>query len=495
MKLAYMWVTVAVVLLIFAAGLQQPAQVALIVALLIALVCAGVIARASMPTVGVWSIVLFTFTASWDQASVGGVKPRMLFLVLGLLLLVLGYAINHRPSVPWWIHVYALAAALVTLIQAFLPVSSAYLATRYATSAAGQALLTRPGALPSLLSLLFNSYAVPLGVVLACMYKPKALRWIITAYVTGASLSNLAAYLGYQGYPVLLKLLVPAIAAHTRALGFTSHPLHLATSGVLAVALACWLAVQPAPLSKWIGRASLIALFLGLYASGSRGGNGAGLFALASSAFLLPTVRRRIHAVAAATAAVLAGILIFAPSLGASILRTTRLYGGLTNDVSNTGRTQVLDQGLIDFLHSPLYGIGPRYIAEAHILYVGVLASGGVLFFAAYLAFNAGSLRAARRSISVDRALGGALLATLLSTLVYWAVADDFQVASVQVLYGFVLALLLREGPDAVTTRPRDTEAAGEADGGTGVDALAENAPRPAGRSVPRKGQRVRFQV
>ncbi len=44
------------------------------------------------------------------------------------------------------------------------------------------------------------------------------------------------------------------------------------------------------------------------------------------------------------------------------------------------GRSQLFDQGLQDFWESPLFGIGGRFLAEAHTLYMGVLASGGIIF-------------------------------------------------------------------------------------------------------------------
>jgi hypothetical protein len=398
-----------------------------------------------MASIGVALIVAFSFAASWDQVTVGGVKPRLFLLVLGLLFLGLGYGIVRPPTIPWWIHAYALAAVLVTVLQYLFPISDVYLHQRYLTSEFGQTLLTRPGTIPSLLSVLFNSYAVPAAVILAAAYKPKSLRWIINAYVAGAALSNLAAYLGYQGKTFLLTPLVPLIAPPgTRALGYTSHPLHLATSSVFAIGLACWMAVQNHTFTKWVGRVSVVSLLLGVYASGSRGGNGAALLAVALCAVLLPNVRRNIHNVAAGVGLVFAGIFAFIPSLGLAILRTMRLYHGATNSVSDTGRGQVLHQGLVDWAHSPIFGIGVRYISEAHVLYAGVLASGGVILFAGYLGMNWGSLRDAVRSTGVDRALGGAILATLVASLAYWLVADEFGIASVQIVYGFLVALLMR---------------------------------------------------
>lgn len=425
---------------VFWSQAQSP-LVAIPVVGLVAAVAAAVVVRAPLGLIGVGFVVVFSFVASWDNAAILGIKPRMIFMLLGLLLLGIGYGIKHPPPVPWWLHAYGVSAIIVTCLQVAFPIDAHYLNGRYATSAAGQSLGTRPGTLPSLLSLLFNNYAVPAVIVLACMYTPRALRWIITAYVTGVALSSIAGYLGYLGHPWLVDLVATPVTVGFRAQGFTSHSLHLATSEVMALALACWLALQPGWLAKWAGRISVPAMLLGLYASGSRGGTVAGVLALGLCAVLLPPVRRRLHVVTGAAMAGVAATINFVPAVGERILHTTRILGSPDTAVSDIGRGEVFQQGLSDFAHSPVFGIGVRYIAEAHVLYVGVLASGGLIFFLGYLLFNVGSFKAVRQGVEVDRALSGALLATLICSLFYWTVADDFQVASVEIIYGLVIAV------------------------------------------------------
>lgn len=392
---------------------------------------------------GVVCILLFSLTASWDQAAIGGVKPRMIFLLLGLVLLS-GVALRHRPRFPWWIHVYGISAIAVTALQLALPVSANYMLTRYGSSLTGQSLGTRPGTLVSLGSLLFNNYAVPLAIVLACLCVPQALRWLVAAYVSGTALSSIAGFLGYEGHPQLLKLLVTPPAPGIRALGFTSHPLHLATSVVFATGLSVWLVVQGPVRWRLVGAFSLAGVFLGLYASGSRGAVIGSAAAVALCVPLLPEVRRRLAVIVPGVTIVLVSVLLVFPDLVPRILHATRLSGGSSVEVSNAGRSELLATGWADFKESPIFGIGVRFLAEAHILFVGVLASGGLILFVAFMLFQYGSLRAGQRSRLADRSLGGALLATMIASLAYWTVGDDFQVASVQIIYGLVWALRLR---------------------------------------------------
>jgi hypothetical protein len=438
------WVGAGTITAVLLVALARTPRLGLALAVLVSVACIAVILRAQLAKIGVACIIAFSFTASWDNVAVAGMHPRVPLLVLGLIVLGLAQATKGGAALPWWIHGFGLTAIAITLLQVLFPISPQYLDARYATSEAGVALGSRPDALPSLMYLLLNVYAVPLAILLAVMAVPRALSRIIAAYVGGVALSSLAAYFGFMGSPFLADLLVTPVPAGFRAIGYTSHPLHLATSCVMALGLAVWMATRSTRVMRWYGSFATVAILLGLYASGSRGGNASAIIMLALCALLIPTVRRRGHLVAASVGGILAFVTIFMPSVGTSILRTTRLFGGVTNAQSDSGRSQLLDQAMADFAHSPIYGIGTRFIAEAHVLYPGLLAGGGVALFAAYVFFNVGSFRAALQVIPLDRALGGALLATMLASLAYWSVADEFTVASVQVFYGVLIAVAIQ---------------------------------------------------
>ena len=141
--------------------------------------------------------------------------------------------------------------------------------------------------------------------------------------------------------------------------------------------------------------------------------------------YMLPAVRSRIHVVVAGVVAALVGLSVFFPSVVSTVIGSTRIVGDRSTEFSDTGRVEVLEQGLEDFYTSPIFGIGVQYIAEAHTLYVGVLAAGGVIFGFGFVLFNIGSLRTSVQAVKVDRSLGGALLeTTLVASLGYWTVAD-----------------------------------------------------------------------
>lgn len=408
----------------------------------LALICVAAMTRFPVANLGVACIVGFAFTASWDEVEVAGVNPRWAFLFVGLCLLAFVGALRRLPWIPWWVHSFGLTLIAATALSTLFPISPDYLNSRYLTSEIGVALGERPAVSKAFTYALVNVYLVPLGVMLAALVSRRALRWIIGAFVGGVALSSAAGYLCFIGAPWLADLLAEPIGPGFRAIGYTSHPLHLATSCVMALGLAFWTAVQTRPAVAYAGRAAVVAIVLGLYASGSRGGNVSAAVLIAACIVLIPRIRRRGHIVLSSVAALLGLLMLMAPEFVARALRTMRIIGDATTQASDTGREQLLHQAMADFAHSPIYGIGPRYIAEAHVLYAGILAGGGVLLFVGYLLFNIGSFRAALEARTIDRALAGALLATLLGSLCYWLVGDEFTVAPVHIVYGILVALL-----------------------------------------------------
>lgn len=433
-------------------------QAGMAAVVMVGLICLAVIARMSVAQFGAGFIVAFAFTASWDQVEFSGSNVRVIFLAVGVVLLLVVQGAKGLPRIPWWIHCFGVAAIAVTALQAIFPVPAEYMNSRYLTSEAGVALGTRPAVWRALVYLLFNVYVVPFGVALAAVVVPRSLRWIVVAFVGGVAMSGLAGYLGFIGIDWLADLLVNPFPEGLRAVGYTNHPLHLATSCVMALGLAVWVAVQRPPLLAWFGRVCVVAIVLGLYASGSRAGNVSGALMLAACVALVPNVRRRGRVVFSLVAATVGFVSLLAPALLATILRTTRIVGGEDSVISNKGRGELYEQAMTDFGQSPIYGIGTRFIAEAHILYVGILAGGGVILFLAYIVFNVGSFRAVLKAQVVDRPMAGAILATLVASLAYWTAGDEFTVAAAQIVYGILIAIPISQtvptGPMEMSTSP-----------------------------------------
>ena len=101
--------------------------------------------------------------------------------------------------------------------------------------------------------------------------------------------------------------------------------------------------------------------------------------------------------------------------------------------------------------------------------------------------FNIGSVIAAVQSLKIDRALAGALLATLGATLFYWTVADLIQTKTVAIMYAFVVALWWRGKDDPSAPPVSETRRGDGLDPGTEAGSVTgwcgrTSAPTP---SVP----------
>jgi hypothetical protein len=109
-------------------------------------------------------------------------------------------------------------------------------------------------------------------------------------------------------------------------------------------------------------------------------------------------------------------VVAFVPSLGATILRVTRLAGGVATEGSDSVRAIVGAQGVRDFYHSPIHGIGLQVSFDASQVYLQELASGGLILFTAMSLYMLGAILTAARRMHTSP-LAGALLAALLITL------------------------------------------------------------------------------
>jgi len=73
-------------------------------------------------------------------------------------------------------------------------------------------------------------------------------------------------------------------------------------------------------------------------------------------------------------------------------------------------------QGVRDFYHSPIHGIGLQVSFDASQVYLQELASGGLILFAAMSLYMLGAILTAARRMNTSP-LAGALLAALVITL------------------------------------------------------------------------------
>ncbi|MGH3262047.1 MAG: O-antigen ligase family protein, partial [Trebonia sp.] len=392
----------------------------ILVGLIIAIALGVIVFRVDLQWVGVAAACAACFTLTWNGWFVGPLRPGDVLILVALLCFVLGNPNRAFTSPPWWVKQLALVIIVVAVVQIYFPPDPGYLSRRIVLNATGVPVASATGTLYAAnLSVAFKFIvavaAVPLAFVGATLVDRRAVRWLAISSATGAALSGWAAILDYFGASVS-TIVTGYPNLHGRQLGFSNQPNFLAAGLVIAVPLAFWMLVSYTRRDRVIGAVSMVGIVLGVFASGSRGGAVCTVLVLAMSVVLHR--RTRGYAVNLALGAVVfVGVVALAvPSFGSKLLSVTRLGGGASTQGSDSVRALVGAQGVRDFHHSPLAGIGLQASFDASQVYLQELASGGLLLFIGMSAYMLGAMWAAGTLIRRSE-LACALLAALIIML------------------------------------------------------------------------------
>jgi O-antigen ligase len=432
-------------LLLFVAGLQAGGTTLMITAMLIALVAVAAVVRVDLAMAGLLATCGFVFVCSWTAWHIGGgLRPRLLFLLLALVLTLAAHFGGRFPHLPWWYLALIGSVVLLSVVDSVLPESQRYLDHRYIESQAG---IWGPGLTTGIsdfgtgLRFLVTLVGAALTISICSLHYRRAPIWIAMTYAAGASLSGLVAFSDAFLGTSLGHALTGIGFRGDRPTGFTDHPVIMAAANVYAIAIAAWLVTTSNTRQRIIGAALLPGLVLGTYASKSRGGTICLVLAILLCLVILPQYRRHLH-FAAFGAAIAGGVLfVVFPSAGHGILVATRLAGGKTaNSVSDTGRVAVLHQGLRDFAHSPIDGIGLHVMTEAHNVIVQCLAAGGLILLFGFLCVQFGGAWEAWR-LSAVAPLAAPLLATVITGFVFGNLENTLTEPLVYVPVALIVAL------------------------------------------------------
>ena len=369
------------------------------------------------------------------------------FLVAGVLLLVADLVLSPRetPVVPRWLIVAGGAILLTGLV-------SAVFADRF-----GQNLL--PAA----------RFAVALSVGTAAIAvaasTPKRRTIIAGLWVTAAAISALIAVadsvFGTEIGPRLTGLVFNAGA---RVGGLANHPNQLAAAAVIALPVA--LAYAGAPRirasERWVAIGLVCVLVAGVLVSGSRAGAIAlPVVVLATAAWAAPgRFRRQQMFVAGALVVAVIALLVVNPNIAS--VTTSRLGASESTAVSDESRRELMTQAVSHFLDRPLTGHGFAESRAAHMIYLQVLAAGGLLALLAFVLFFAGTIsrgRNAMRAVDLppsDRALALGCTVAVVAWMVLGLVQNMLYDRYLYVAPGLVLALAAAVGSRQVVGRQRD---------------------------------------
>jgi hypothetical protein len=311
------------------------------------------------------------------------------------------------------------------VLHEVLPTSQAYLDSRLVVDPAGKRIpeINVNGYVGT--KFLVPILILPAVFLFARTHAGKAVRNIMIAYASGTAVSSVLALAQVLGVSNLASQIrgydvVDGLNA-SRSAGLAVHPNFLGMTCVLSLPFALWLLRNPAGRDRAIGWALLGANLLGVYASGSRGGAAVAVIAIVGSVVVIPAYRRALPTVGLLLALIAGFAFVVKPGIGHAILKALRLT---QNNQSATGsdliRAQVGAQGLRDFRHSPLDGVGLQVAAEAHNVYLQALAAGGLLLLTGLLVFVFGGLSRAASALRNEPAAYPILVSIVCAATLAW---------------------------------------------------------------------------
>jgi len=415
-----------------------------------------VLARGSVARIGVGAAYLSAFTLTWNGWFVGPERPGDLLVLVALMCFAAADPATLLKAPPWWIKqlVYVLLFGLLLIL--LFPPSQHYLAQRLTVNAGGGLIHIATNHLPSqnigiALKFIIAVAIIPVAYTAAALVDPRAVRRLAISFATGSALSGLVAFIDHTHVASIGHYLTHLPNVSDRQIGFSDHYNFLAAGLVLAIPFACWLLTSYVRRDQWIGAATLLACLLGVYASGSRGGAVCSVGTLLVSFVLLPRTRPHLPSIIGA-GVVLTGLIAVAfPSFGFEILKVTRLRGNATAAGSSTVRAEVGAQGVRDFHHSPIHGIGLQVSTQASQVYLQELASGGLILLIGMSVYMLGGLWESWKRIPTDplaAAIAGSLIGTLALNIFEADLTDRFYYVPEAILVAMVIVARVRKKAD-----------------------------------------------
>jgi hypothetical protein len=385
-----------------------------------------------LPTTGMVRLALATtyiasMTTAWNGWKLG-LRPGDFFSLLALLFFAASDLGHRWPRLPRWVWQFGALIVLVTALHEFFPTDPNYLTGRVVIGLNNSVVHGNVEFLSNLvvgMKFLVPIVGMPLMYAFAYSHDRRALWRSAYWFAVGAAISGLIGFsdrfVGTQFSKSLTG--IPAVASRTP--GLTLHPNFLATTCVLGLPFMLWQILAPRLRDRVLAWLVLLPLVVGLFASGSRGGTAVGAGTIVLSFALMPRYRRILPTVTIVTLGIVAVVFVLNPSLGHSVLSAVRLAGNGSSSGSDTARSIVGHQGVLDFRHSPIDGVGMQVAAEAHNVYLQALASGGILLFTGYVLYILGALATGFKRTQRDpwaypfaiAALSGALLSYVESAL------------------------------------------------------------------------------
>jgi O-antigen ligase len=231
----------------------------------------------------------------------------------------------------------------------------------------------------------------------------RTIVWLVELWIVSAMINAGVAIVDYGLHLGIGERITHVISAG-RSTGLTTHSNHLGVAMCMTTPLILGRMVAAKTLfQRLFFFGALCATGLAVLSTGSRGALVAfGVAALLGTAVLPVELRWRtwkVLFVAGIAGVVLAGVAF----RGEALNSIERLTGGGDAELqyqvseSDSERAGVRAAGIAQFTGSPIFGAGLVHARDAHLIYLQLAASSGLIGLFAFLTFFGGSIMASRR--------------------------------------------------------------------------------------------------
>ena len=346
------------------------------------------------------AVAVSVLAITWNGLRLVGAVANV-FLVPAFLMVVVRTVVLRKPiPLPPWLFAASIGFLLAAMLRLIFPPDSGTLndiLIHYRTIPQGTdqpTIFAARSDIATLIQFMVGVVVIPL-LVASVANTPRRIERLLDVFIWGAVINAAVGIVDWVG----LHIVPIQVAAH-RSAGLTVHPNYLALTCTIATPLAMlWISRG----ARWrnVGIGATFLLLAGAYASGSRAGAVTAILAVVVTMIAIPHLRTGLGWTIPVVGVVLVVLIYFA---GDQIIQQIRISGDVGTSVntagSDTQRSQLAHLALDQFAARPVSGVGFSVIADAHSIYLQLLAAGGVIAMASFLTYMGGLAAAAWRALA-----------------------------------------------------------------------------------------------
>jgi O-antigen ligase len=381
---------------------------------------------------------------TWNGFRLGGgaIANAILVPAFGMVALR-AMVLRKPPPLPPWMFAAAIGFALAAMLRLIFPPDASTLndiLVHFRTLpqvGVSQPLVLLPrNDLVAFVQFEITLIVIPL-LVASVANTPFRITRLLDVFVLGAAINAAVGVIDVAGAHI-----APVASGVGRSAGLTIHPNYLALTCTIAIPLALlWVARE----GRWrlAGVLSTGLLLAGTYASGSRVGAVTAVLGVVATMAVIPRLRAGLGFTVPAVGLTVLALIYFA---GDQMLEQIRISGDVGTAINTSGsdtqRAQLAHQAIAQFQARPLSGVGFSVIADAHSIYLQLLAAGGLIALLSFLVYVGGLAASAWRALAGPmRDVAAAVSVSICVWLINGALDNQLADKYLYVVPGLLIAL------------------------------------------------------